>query len=499
MDMPQDVIPQRTPASSRSIVGGAGVLLGGRFLGAILSWIGTALIARTLDGDHFGSFSFVFNLLGLLGLIADFETTRIVLTEVGRSTEAEIRELTGKFMVFRIVLGLVAYAIALAAVAVGPYSSLEVQAVAIGGASLVIASALWSLISICQAKRWLRLVAGALLAGQVGQFAMIIALKQSGEGSMLRYIVPYVASDAIALVIVALGVRTSLPIRLSVDVQRWRRWITEAAPLALGSALGTLYFRIDSVMLTLLLPREARFYAVGTYQVGYKFSDLLAFVAPALIAATLPTLARAWPRDPVTFHATFRQAVVLTAVVAAFAVVMFSIFAEPVIVAAFDAKFSGAEASARWLVIAQALNFVSQLAYVCLVSADRRTLYPVVTMCGLAINVGLNFVLIPRHSVMGAATATIVTEVVVLLLLVANIVDMPLRPLPVRAFVVTAASAAGAGLSGWLVWRASVWPLGIAVGTAVYIGALHIFNVDGPGGLPTLVRRSRFDRITEVV
>ena len=485
----------REPKVARNLIGGASALLGGRLIGSGLSWAGTALIIRTLSKTQYGSFSFIFNLLGLLGLMADFETTRVVMTEIGRSSADELAKLAGRFLVFRVVLGLVTYALAMVVIAIGPYNRTEVQGVAIGGLSLIIASALWSLISICQAKQWLRLVAAALLVGQVAQFVAVFALYQSHSGSMLRYIVPFVGSDAVSFVVIAIALRGSVNLRLRVDVASWRRWIVAAAPLALGSALGTLYFRIDSIMLTLLLGGDRGRVAVGTYQVGYKFSDLLAFVAPSLIAATLPVLARAWPLDPITFQTTFRQAALLVSIVGAFVAVVFAVFAQPVIVMLAESRYRSAAVSARWLVLAQALNFLTQLVYICLVSANRRRIYPVVTFCGLMINVGLNLVLIPRHGVLGAASATIVTEVVVLILLISNVIDMPLRPLPLRGIGIAVVGACGAGALGAGVSYLTAWPFGVVASAAFYVAALHLGNVDGPGGLPTLWRRSHFGSI----
>ncbi len=481
----------RAPRASRSLISGAGVLLAARLGGAVLSWTGTVLIIRQLSVVQYGSFASIFNLLGLLGLVADFETTRVVMAEIGRSASDALASIASRFIVFRLALGLVTYGLALLIATIGPYSSLEIQAVAIGGTSYLIASALWSLISVCQAKQWLRVVAAALFLGQVAQFAMVIALYTTHRGSLLRYIVPFVASDAVSLLVVLLVVRRTLRIRLRVDLSSWRRWIIDAAPLAVGTALATLYFRVDSLMLRWVLPGNSGRVAVGIYQIGYKFADLLAFVAPAMIAAMLPVLAKAWPRNLVVFHRTVRQSVVLVMIIASYAVVMFGVFAAPVL-GWIRSDYVAAAVPARWLVAAQALNFGTQIVYVCLITVNRRRMYPIIALCGLAINVGLNLMFIPRYGVNGSAAATILTEILVLSLLIVQVADLPLRPLPIRAGAITIASAGAAGAVGFFARTFLAWPLAALLGTVLYVGLLHWLAVDGPGGLPTLRARSHF-------
>ena len=463
-------------------------MLGARAIVAALGWSGTVLISHALpDAAAFGSFAFVFALLGILGMVADFETTRVVIAEIDEWDDLD--ELAGRFFVFRVGLSTIVYVLALAIVIVGPYSSIEVQAVALGGMSYFIASGLWSLISICQAKLWLRSVAIALVAGQVVQFAIILGLAIADRGSLLRFVIPAVVNDAVTLVVLMVLLRGVVRPRPRVDVERWRRWFRAAAPLALGTFIGNLYFRLDIVMLTWLLPRVESREEVAIYQVGYKFSDLLAFVAPALLAAVLPMLVRT--RGTVGFLATFRQAVVIVSIVVAFAVPVFAVLARPVIEAFFPDDLAGAAGPARWLVIGQALNFATQLVFVTLVATERRARYPIATSAGLLVNIALNVVLVPEHGAMGAAVATIITEIVVLAVLATALRGLPVFPLPGASLLRVGAAGLASAITAVAVSAAAPWFVAGAAATIVFVGILQATGVDGPGGLVGFAERSR--------
>ncbi|HEY1740561.1 MAG TPA: polysaccharide biosynthesis C-terminal domain-containing protein [Acidimicrobiia bacterium] len=479
------------PRSSKSLIGGTTVLLSSRAIAAAFSLAGTVLVAHALSLSKYGSFVFVFTLLGLLGLLADFETTRVVLADLANEGDDQLEAIGGRFFVFRIALGTVGYALALLIVVVGPYTHQEIEGVAIGGLSFFIASGLWAVISVCQARLWLRAIGVAIVVGAVVQLAVIVVLYASGAGTFLNYIVAYVLSDAVALVVILIAIRNSFRVRPRVDLSRWRRWVAHAAPLAVGTALGTLYFRVDSLMLTLRLSGVRSRDAVALYNVGYKFSDLLAFLAPALMGATLPLLVRAWPSDSARFRGIVRQTVVIVVMVAAFATALFGVLAQPIIHTVFPQNFTAAAAPARWLVAGQALNFLTQISYVTLVSVGRRGKYPIVTLLGLVLNVALNWWLIGTHGVMGAAVATVITEVFVLVLLVGLVRDLPVWPLPWRAISVVAISTTAAAFTAYGVERVAGWIGAATAATVVYLGALHVLGVDGPGGLTAFVNSSR--------
>ncbi len=489
--------PARTgpiPRSSRSLVGGTAVLLSSRGIAAAFSLAGTVLIAHQFERERggvakFGSFAFVFTLLGLLGLLADFETTRVVLSDIAREGDDQLEAIGGRFFVFRIALGTVGYALAMLVVVVGPYTHQEIEGVAIGGISFFVASALWAVISVCQARLWLRAVGVAIVVGACAQLGVIVALYATGTGTFLNYIVAYVLSDAVALVVILVAIRTSFRVRPRIDLARWRRWLAHAAPLAVGTALGTLYFRVDSLMLTLRLHGERSRDAIGLYNIGYKFSDLLAFLAPALMGAALPLLVRAWPGDHMRFRSIVRQSVVIVLIVAALATAVFAALAQPIIHTIFGAKFAAAAPPARWLVVGQALNFLTQIAYITLVSVGRRRRYPIVTLAGLVLNVALNWWLIGTHGVMGAAIATVITEVFVLVLLAGLVRDLPVWPLPWRTVAVVGCSAGAAAVTALVVERPAGWVGGAVAATAVYLALLHGLGVDGRGGLTAFVRR----------
>lgn len=483
------------PRASSSVLSGAGIMLASRLTVAILGWIGTILIARQLSEDDWGAYSLIFNIVGIVGLLADLQISRVVMVEIiDRGDERPALERTvGEYVALRLALALASYVLAVAFVLLAGYSHDIVVGTLVAGLSFFMASTLWALVTVCQIRLWMRPVAIALVLGQIVQLVLTIALYATHTGTVVRYAVPAVLYDFVSVVFVIFAVWPVVRVRPHIDLTKWWYWIKAAVPLALGSSLATLYFRIDAVMISKLDRTGDPVATVGKYQYGYKFSDILAFVASSLLGIVLPLLVRAWPDDVRQFHKVFRQALLVLVIVGIAAAGSFAVIAEPALVGLFHAPSSAAE-PARILVLGQALNFFSQLCAITLIATGRHRIYPWASLAGLVANVLLNVLLIPHFSATGAGMATVFTELIVIGAMTYIIVGIPgIRPFPWKPVVVV--TVAGVVLAVTTAALAEIlwWPLALVGGIAVYLGALHVLRVDGPGGLRKLWHESRVD------
>jgi O-antigen/teichoic acid export membrane protein len=473
--------------SGSTVLSGASVMLVSRVTVAILGWIGTILIARKLSVSDWGAFSFIFNLLGILGLLADLQVSRIVMVELMEADD-DLEPVVGRYVALRLLLALASYILAFAVVEFGGYPHDVVVGTLIAGLSFFLAAVTWALVTVCQIKIHLRPVAIALALGQAVQLALTIALYATGTGSVVRYAIPAVLYDLVAMVFVVIAVRPIVHVWPRVDFARWWIWIKAAVPLALGSSLGTLYFRIDSVMLSQLDGLKA----VGIYQYGYKFSDILGFVAASLLGVMLPVLIRMWPGNVPGFHRAFKHAFILLMIVGAAASVSFAVVAQRAMVSLFPNGGHAAAVPARVLVLGQALNFFTSLCAMTLIATERHRIYPVATFCGVVANVVLNLILIPHFSATGSGVATVLTELTVIAVMLTIVVRIDgVRPFPWRSmFIIGLACVAMAVTIGALqlyLW----WPIALVAGFPVYLAVLHLGRVDGPGGLRRLIEESR--------
>ncbi|MGZ6907588.1 MAG: flippase [Acidimicrobiia bacterium] len=472
------------PRRSESVLSGASVLVAGRYIVAALGLVLTIIIVRRLTVEQFGEYSVVFSLLGIVGFIADLRLSRVVLADVIAADDDQASEIVGSYTGLRFVIGIVSYGVAIGVALIGAVTGSYSHDIVVGtivlGLNCVVLSVAFGMILLLEARLGLRDVALANVFGQVASLITVVALSASGVTSVVWYIAAAVVNAIVLFGWVLLTVRRVGHFRVRFERSQWATWIKEAAPLALGAALDTVYFRIDVLMLSVMASSRA----AGIYNVGYKFSDLIGAVALAVVTPALTLLVAAWPDDPAAFRRVFRHTYGILLVAAVGACVGFVAYAEPLIVTATKEQYRASVDSARLLVVGQGIHYFTLFAFTVLVAVKRNRLYPVAMLLGVVVNVGLNLILIPEYSYLGSGWATVVTEALVLVALGAGVARIPgLRPFPVLPTVKVALAGAATGALGWYLIGRVPWPLGLATMAVVYLALVHALAPNGPGGL----------------
>jgi O-antigen/teichoic acid export membrane protein len=478
------------PPPAGSVGRGATGLLIGRVVSAIAGWTGTVLIVRELSPSDWGGYSFIFGLLGIIGLVVDLQVGRVVLREVLDAGD-DAGRVVGSYVVFRLLIGAIAYVAAIAIVAGGGYSRTVVIGTIVAGFGFILIAPANGLTIWFEARLWLRPSAVATILGAITQLGLVLLVASSSRGSLVLFAA---ASTIGQLVVFGWRIRSVFAYHLTVhpnlDLRRWWAWLRESIPLAIGFGLVTLYYKLDIVMLSKLDTLES----VGQYSIGYKFADLASYVPFALLTPLLTLMISAWPHDIPSLRNHFRKAFVLLFVAATGLSIGFACIAQPAIELLYGSRYAPSVDAARYLVAGASLQFFSYLCFTTLVSVGRNRPYALAGIAGVAINAGLNFVLIPRYSFNGSAVATVITEVIVFGILLAALTRTTgIVTIPVAVIARTAVAGAGMGgaylaLVQWVPWPAAA----LAAGT-VFFAVLHLLGADGPGGLRALVRNARFD------
>lgn len=211
--------------------------------------------------------------------------------------------------------------------------------------------------------------------------------------------------------------RAALPFRLRLvfDWSRSKELFRKGMPFVFLGMFAAIYGRIDMIMLRYF----SGFEAVGWYSVAYKFLDI-SFVFPSLFLASIfPLLSSSYGQEGLggRFEQLFVKSFRVLFSFGVLTAVFFLFFAPQVIDLFFADSFAPAAPALRILMVGQMFAFLSLLFSNVLIVQRKefRGLY-IIMACAL-INVSLNFILIPKFSLYGAAWATVLAELVNLALL----------------------------------------------------------------------------------
>lgn len=463
---------------------GAGTLAVGRYVVAALGWASSVVLVRVFSPEVWGEYSLIFGIMGLIGSFADLQLGRTVMRDF-RAAGDQINETLGAFVTLRLGVGVATYVAALAVVWIGRYPGIVLAAMAVSGTVLIVAAAGSAMYVYLTSQMWMRAVAVAGALAQATQLIVTLALALAGYRDLVIFTLPAVVFEFVYLGWQLRTVRGVVRLGLRFNRARWGAWLKEAAVLTIGTALGSVYMRIDMVMLSKLVDIPA----VGVYAVGSKFAALAGAIPGAVSASLLVSMTKTWP-DAEVFVAAFRRALLLLLVAGTAVALEFGAFAAPIVRLLYGQHYVVGAPAATGLVLAEVLTFFSDLCFVALVAMGRNLPYVLAAGAGAVANVAVNLVLIARWSYNGASVATLITEALVLLILAGVLWRkgpagewLPRRGM-VKVGVAGAAMAAVAfSLRGHVPWE-----LAAAGAASVFLLVLHVTRVGGPGGLRVLAQ-----------
>jgi O-antigen/teichoic acid export membrane protein len=367
---------------------------------------------RFLSADDYGRFSFALALATIVETIMDIGLGPVTVREVARDRDAAGR-------IFRNVLGLKlawvagGLAVLLVLVPILRSDGTVIRVCYLLGISSAVRSYLLTVRGLLQGlnrfdieaavvvtDRVLLLVFGTVaLAGGYGLYGLSFAF----VGARL------LMCGGVTMLVHRLA-RSAMP---TFDRKAWRRIQTAALPLGFFMIALNLYTYIDTVILG-LVRSDAE---TGWYAAAYRVYEGLTY-APAVMSAVLtPRFSYLFVHDRDALRTQFFRALGGAAALGIALGAAGVLLAHAVLPLLFGASYAPAVAPLQVLSGGALLVFSTWILHAAAIATnlDRRLL--VTTIVGLASNVALNLLFIPRWGISGAAWATVVAEAATVVLL----------------------------------------------------------------------------------
>jgi O-antigen/teichoic acid export membrane protein len=438
--------------------------------GMLLGLISAPLLIRHLDQTGFGHYITALSIATIAIGLAEGGVNAIALREFASRTGRERDTAMANLLGIRILLALAGLVGAVGFAAVAGYSRTLVIGTALAAFGLMI-QVLQTLISVpLQGSMRLGWVAAADLLRNAVTTLLIIVLVVAGAGvvSLLAVVIPACLA---ALLLTVHLVRGSMPLRPAVHVRDFLPLLRETFPNAVAVALGTLYFRVTVIVMSL----EASELQTGYFSTSFRAMEVLIALPVLVIGAAYPIITRAARDDRERFgYASARQFELATLVGVWLALTV-------LLIAPFATNFLGgsdaepATAVLRIQALALIGTFVGVSCGFPLLALKRYSALVVANALGLAVTLLASLALIPALEARGAAIATVAAEMVlavastVAFVRAAPDVRLPLEVIPIA--LLAGGLGAGAGL------LAGIHPLLDAlVGTCVFALALVVMR-----------------------
>lgn len=454
--------------------------------GALFAW--QLALARMVGEAHYGIYGTVGGFIAIGTSIVNFGMGPIVIRDVARNPSSAGKYLTATLFM-QTLLALIAYLIVNSAAAAGGYPD-EIRAyLALAAISLMIDILGNMCNDLLLAQE--RMAISSVTA--IGHIVLLIAMAGvallTGYGLLGVYVATLIAGIGRAAILwLLLKVRPQFPFDRSIAIPL----LINGAPLAISAFLSLAYQHADKLM-------TARF--IGTTETGYLTAafvvifGVVELLNTTLLIAIFPMMSR-YHGSP-TFGFIVEKLAFFTLVISLPIALTLSIFATEITTPLFGVDFAPAASVLRILIWYAVVSMTVNVFAQGLTVQNRQRSLLGLRAAGLATNIALNALLLPRFGIEGAATASLIAELLILNFMTRGFAAAGLdwtRVLPhlVRLAALGTVTAFSMIVLGGLYVEAGLHALrpviGIIGGLALYTGGIVVASILAPDDWDLLYR-----------
>ncbi|OIO48530.1 MAG: hypothetical protein AUJ32_00290 [Parcubacteria group bacterium CG1_02_40_82] len=384
---------------------------GSRILGTAIALLTIGLITRYLGQDGFGDYSIITAFLYIFSVLADLGLYSITLREISKEGAAE-SEIVSHAFSFRFFSGLFIFGLAPAIAWFFPYSFQTKIGIALASFGFWSLSNSQVLVTVFQKYLKMEKAAIAELAGRVVQVGLIGFFVFKNMGFFNIILATSIGSFANFLLIF-LFVQKYTSVKIRWNLPYWRKIIKESFPLAISAVFVMIYFKLDTLMLSLMKPPGD----VGIYGVAYKILESLIFFPALFVGLIMPLLSRYALTDQIEFKRVAQRGLDILLTFAMPLALGGLILSQPIIALIAGSQFGAAVGVLNILIFATAIIFLGSLFSNMIIALDKQKALAKIYGLGAIVNFSVNLILIPRFSYWGAASSTLFTEALVTFLM----------------------------------------------------------------------------------
>lgn len=436
------------------------------FSTVVLSLYSIRLITEYLGPEGFGKYATVLAFFAFFSAIVDLGLAPVTAREISKEG-ADEKRILGRVLSLRLLSSAILLLFAPLVLFLFNYESDLKVGIVIAAVATLFSSSSLLLNGIFQKNLAMDRVAFVEFFGKLLQVVLVTLIVRNDWGFLAVASTLLAALAFNALVVFWLS-RSFVKFSLNIDTHFWKEFLRESAPLAATALITFAYFKLDTIILSVLQSNSD----VGIYNVAYKIMENLIFFPAMLAGLILPLLSRTLTTNRVLFEDIVDKTFKVFLLIVFPLVVGVWVLAPEIIAIVSGEGFEESVRVLRILVFALGFIFFGHYFTMLLVVGSAQKKLMKALLIAAVVNIGLNLFLIPKYSYIAAAYVSLLTECLVVLLIgtlaFREIQFRPsFRPLPRIVFATLLMALAMyyfdrysfiiAGLSGGIVYVFGLW------------------------------------------
>ena len=442
-----------------------------------LGVVAVGLLARSTGTSDFGAWSAALAYTSLFAFLNDFGFPLVGIQRMAAEPEREA-EWLGALAGLRTLGALAALVLCVGGIPVLFDDNGEVRTLALIMSVTVFAAVPQAFLAVFTSRLRSGVTMAMLSLQSIAWTAAVVAVAAT-DGDVLDFAWAFVAVAVVIGIVQIVVTRRLATIALEAGRRLWKPLFRVALPLGIAGLLVTVYYRVNSVLVyNISGPEEA-----GYYGAAFRIMDPLHVVPTAVMTAVFPVIAALHATDSERVRRILQSGLDYLVILTVPVFVGSLVVADSLMSAIFGARFEPAGEVLPLLMLAFVCVSVSYLPGYLVPVVDMQWTFARLALGGVVVNAVLALLLIPPHGAVGAAVATLVTEMLIAIAgtaLIARRMGARLRFGRVARALLAAAVmgivvffAADAGLVVALVVAAPVYVAGLLAFRAVSVEELR--------------------------
>lgn len=382
------------------------VLLFAQVFSKAIAFFYTVFLAQTLGVEQFGIYTFAFSIFALISAISEFGISRYLIREIALEPN-KAGYIFSQVAAIRVIFVAITYLVFLL---LSFFWGLEIKFIytlllLIGAFPQSIALSFDGLFVGLRKIKYSAF--GLFFVSLISSLFGWILLEQ-GYGLVGAVMSVVVAQFIYALSLYVIFAREKLAVILHLNRSLIKNALKGSLIYGLLSILGLLYFRIDTIMLSLLKGD----YQTGLYGAAYRFLEAVLFVPAAVNAVIFPIFAKLHAENESEVKKFYYKFLKIMVGMSLLVLVGYLVFL-PIIIKAFLPSFIESISSIKILSLSIPFMFAHVPATLLLTSSEKylRTVL-IISIFTLLLNIGGNLILIEKYGFIGASIMTAISEAI---------------------------------------------------------------------------------------
>lgn len=384
----------------------------------VVAFVYFMLLARTLSVDDLGKYTFAFSFTTIFSVLVDVGLSSVLTREIAKQKENN-QKLVANIFTLKVILSGVIYLLIVALVNILNYPEITKILVYVAGLVMLLDNFSLTWWATLRGKQNLKYESLS-----ISIFEIIIL----GVGCLFLYLKFNVVLLAGVILLGSLfnaifGLiqmikRAGLKPKIEIDKPIIFHLLKISWPFALSGIFARLNTQIDTVFLskigcaTNLMCEENN----GIYAVATKITLALHFIPLAFSAAVYPAMANQFSLDKDKLKKTFEKSMRYLMLVGLPVATIIAVLAPDFVPLVFGKEFTNSVLALQILMISLALIFLTFPIGAFLNATSRQLRNTFNIGVAVMVNIVLNLILIPKYTYNGAALASTVSSLIILIL-----------------------------------------------------------------------------------